>query len=551
MTAFNPKGMLALIKGGFERAVDEKPLLVCLLCAFGLSLPGLNWGVNECWNVDQMGHLKLKNFYMPEHYLKPPLHTYMNHLLVLGPFKQIMGGWFHIPKENQWQALLLGSRLLTLAMFCGFLSSLYYAVRLASSKSAAFVVCLILSTSAGILVFNRYLTADAPLLFWMGMSFAFAIRAALTGSIGNAVAAGLLAGLAGADKYNGLAAAAAIPAMLVVAQGWRFVKTPAPWLAGLAVPVGFVIGNPGCILDNKRFVEDFLYNSITTPVYDGSTLGTGYLKFLLCFPEIIGWPATIALVMLLVAAGVNAIGGGFSRAEWTLAAGAAAVFVLYFGVMGKFPRMGTRFVLPSVPFVLMLAVPVLRQIDWRRVFPSAILSLVLLYNVYSSIDVGFRFVGDPRMKALTWVSTNVPPGAILENSYAPDWRRIAGKKYRVQVMPTATGRASLFAKIFPANQSIRTGVERFETKYHQTTFTAEGLKSRNPDYVAFSEQVFQWSGDNDAQRFYAMLDREELGYSKIFEKRSRPPWPLTYPRHIDFMVDRMLIFQRATANTSK
>ena len=356
--------------------------------------------------------------------------------------------------------------------------------------------------------------------------------------------AGLLAGLAGADKYNGLGVAAAIPAALFAAHGWRFLKMRATWLAASAVPIGFIIGNPGCILDSKRFMEDFVYNSITTPIYDGSTVGTGYWKFFLCFPELIGWPATAGFVILLGVGIRMAARGQFSRAEWVLLAGAAAVFVFYYGVIGKFPRMGTRFVLPAVPYALILITPVLARIEWRRIFPGAALSFVLLYNFYSSIDVGLRFVNDPRMAALKWVAAHLPPESSFENSYAPAWQRIVGKKYRVSNMPAATGRTELFTKLLPNEKSIQTGLARFETPYDPITFTVEGLKSRNPDYVAFSSHVFEWSGDNDAQRFYAALDREELGYSKVFEQKARPPWPLTYPKRIDFLVDRMLILQR-------
>lgn len=292
-------------------------------------------------------------------------------------------------------------------------------------------------------------------------------------------------------------------------------------------------------------MEDFVYNSITTPIYDGSTIGTGYWKFFLCFPELIGWPATAGFVILLGFAILMAARGQFSLVEWVLLAGSAAVFVVYYGVIGKFPRMGTRFVLPAVPYALILITPVLARIEWRRIFPGTALSLVLLYNLYSSIDAGLRFAYDPRMAALDWVAANVPPATSFENSYAPAWQRIAGKKYRVSNMPAATGRTELFTKLLPNNKSIQNGLARFETPYDPTTFTIEGLKSRNPDYVAFSSHVFEWSGDNNAQRFYAALDREELGYLKVFEKNARQPWPLTYPKRIDFVVDRMLVFQRS------
>jgi hypothetical protein len=41
------------------RACVDSNLRICLLVATILSIPGITWGINECWNLDQMGHLKL------------------------------------------------------------------------------------------------------------------------------------------------------------------------------------------------------------------------------------------------------------------------------------------------------------------------------------------------------------------------------------------------------------------------------------------------------------------------------------------------------------
>jgi hypothetical protein len=532
------------IKTIFVNLLKEKPLILCLLCAVMLSLPGINWGVNECWNLDQMGHLKLRKDFLPTHYLKPPLHTYMNHILVLQPAKQVLGGWFRIPKEYHWPAYLIGSRILTLAMYCGFLVAIYFSVLATSGRTAAFLISILLASSSGILVFNRFLTADSPLLFWMCASFAFALRAGLSGSMVDAVIAGLLAGLATADKYNGLGVAAAIPCALFASQGWRFIFKPAPWLAALAIPAGFVLGNPGALMDTQRFVKDFLYNYLTTPVYDGSTEGTGYLKFLACFPNLIGWPASILLVILLAGSAICCMRGKIQSREWILLCAAAGVFGLYFVMIGKFPRMGARFVLPSVPFVLLLAAPALARMNWRRFTSKAILGAVVSYNVYASIDAGLRLAKDPRMEAVAWVSMNVPAGATIENSYAPDWRRIPERKYHVEQMPAATGRTELFTKILGNQKTIQEGLDRFESRYASDRFQAAGLASRKPDFVAFTTQVFEWSGDDDAQRFYAGLDREEFGYAKVYEKQARARWPFSYPERIDFLADRMIILKR-------
>ena len=212
-------------------------------------------------------------------------------------------------------------------------------------------------------------------------------------------------------------------------------------------------------------------------------------------------------------------------------------------MIGKFPRMGARFVLPSVPFILLLAVLALARMNWRTFTSKAILGAVVSYNFYASIDAGLRFAKDPRMEAVAWVSTNVPAGATIENSYATDWRRIPERKYHVEQMPAATGRTELFTKIFGNQKTIQEGLDRFEICFTSQTFQEAGLASRKPDFVAFTTQVLEWSGDDDAQPFYAGLDREEFGYSNVYEKQARERWPFSYSQHIDFLVDRMVILR--------
>ena len=540
--------MFQRIKSATRTFIAEKPLWVCLICAVALSCIGLNWGINECWNLDQMGHLKLRKDYMPAHYLKPP-PPHLHEPYFYTRSRQASHGGV-VPNLQGLPLARIFDRLTTpdLALFCGFLAAIYFSAKETSDLHAAFAITLILATSSGILVFNRFLTADSPLLFWMAISFAFAVRGGLRASNLDAVLAGLFAGLAAANKYNGLGVAAAIPAALFAAQGWRFIQRPAPWLAGLAIPVGFIVGCPGAVLDTRRFVDDFIYNYLTTPVYDGQSDGTGYVKFLACFPDLLGWPVTALLALFLLGTALVAVRGRLRSAEWILIASSLAVFGLYYLMIGKFPRMGTRFVLPAVPFLLLLAVPSLARVDWSRWAPKAVLGLLVLYNIYASIDAGLRFLNDPRMESIAWVKHNIPPESTIENSYAPDWRRIPERNYQVAQMPAATGRKELFTNILGNKKTIQEGLNRFEMNYDKDTFSKGGLDVRIPDYIAFTTQVFEWSGDDDAQRFYAAIDREEFGYLKVYEKEARQRWPIGYPLRIDFIADRMVILKRRTEN---
>jgi 4-amino-4-deoxy-L-arabinose transferase-like glycosyltransferase len=282
--------------------------------------------------------------------------------------------------------------LFTILLFCGSISLLYGTIRKSCGEKSASLLALILATSAGILQFNHWGTVDSPLLFWMLASFAFSIRASATGFLCDSILAGLLAGLAAADKYNGLGVAVALPVALLMHSGWRALYRMPLILGCLAVPLGFVIGCPGVIFDHDRFVQQFLYNLYTTPVYYGSTHKLGYLDFLASFPELIGLPASIALAGCVAGTILLLSRGSLSHTERTLVACAGIFFLGYYINIGSFPRMEARFVLPVVPFAFILGAPALQRIRMTEKVPSMLFSAIMVYNLICCFILGFRFL---------------------------------------------------------------------------------------------------------------------------------------------------------------
>lgn len=523
----------------------NRALTAALLLAIALSLIGANWGRVECWNLDNMAFRGVMPNFLPcGGYLKPPLHIYLNQTLVMKPaeaLRSVLGF------EHNWQypLQLWGARLVTLALFCGTIVLIYRTARESCGPRSAGVLALVTATSAGLIKFNHFATADSPLLFWMMASFALTMKAVRTGKTLDAIYAGLLAGLATADKYNGLGVAIAIPAAIVTFQGWKFLFGKQCWAAAFAVPLGFILGNPGAVFDTRNFVQDFLYNLYTTPVYDGKTSGAGYIDFLTCFPDLIGWPAAILIGIGLLITLFLLLRGRLSQNELAMVAASGAVFLFYYVTIGRFPRMADRFVLPVVPFVFLLAAPGFERIVWKQLLPVAGLTLVLAYNIFCSVEVGERFLSDPRMDAQIYALKNFPAGAVIENSYAPDWSRLTGLRVKAPHLPLVTGRAESFSKLFGQNSLIQHELEKHETTDYPTdTFTLEGLKKRNPDFVAFSDQVYKFTGNEQAQRFYHDLDVGKMGYVKVYEESWKPRTPWTYPHDIDFLAERMVILRK-------
>lgn len=524
-------------------------LVVALAAAVLLSLPGINWGRVECWNLDQMAHNRLRPDYLPKDYLKPPLHSYLHEFIVIAPVNQVISGWFRFPRETQYPFRLVGSRLLTVALYAAGVALLYFAVLRSFGAAAAGCSALLYATSAGILVFNRFLTVDSTLLFWMLASFGFSMAAARSGKLRDAAMAGLFAGLAAAAKYNGVLVAVALPVAIVILRGPGAMFGKLVWTGAGASIAGFAIGNPGLLLDTKRFFNDFWYNTATTPVYDGIVEGHGYWKFLAAFPEILGWPGSILLAVMLCVSAVALLSRRFDRSALAVFVAALVVALLYFALIGRFQRLPVRFALPVVPFLLIACAPAFAiaaavPLCWMRRALATAFGLILAYNIYSAWDAGMRFAGDGRHPAIEWMRANAFEGAVIESIYSPNWTRALPFKITQRNLPTATGRHEIFGRIFSGDSKIEENLKRFEPPVQRGLFTPEALGGRAPDFLTFSTQVFEWTGDEEVQKFFSALDEGRVpGWRKAFESTTRARSPLAYPVGIDFLTPRMIVIR--------
>ncbi len=520
-------------------------LWLALVLCFGFSLIGASWGKVEDWNPDQMAFRSVPNNLMVGDYLKPPLTTYAARLLILNPVDCIMKGMLHTKDKLRLEVRVIGVRILTILYLCAAVALLYFSILRCNGKTAASTIALIMSTSAGFVNYTHYGTADMPLVFWMVASFACAFHAALSGQLIFGIAAGLLAGLSAACKYNGLGVAVAIPVFFLFQDGPRALLKKNLWLASLAVPFGFVLGCPGAIFDHTRFVEDFLYNLYTTPVYGGDASHMGYGLFLYYIPSILGWPASIFLLCCITTSIFLLILRRLKKDEVLLLLAALAVFLFYFFTIGRFPRMEMRFVMPVVPFLLVATAPALSRIN--KQFLTVMLVPLIAYNLVCCLFLGGRFLNDPRVEACNWAEKNFKVGDVIESSYSPYWDDlIPGVK--VIHMPLFSGHTEQFKKIFGNNDVISKGLVKFAHDPSIEVFTSEALKKRNPDYVTFSFFAVTCSGDPLVKQYYEDHIAEKLGYHIIWQSGCRVPPQWAYPQLVDFIAPSMYILKKDKLN---
>ncbi|MGZ5504580.1 MAG: ArnT family glycosyltransferase [Chthoniobacterales bacterium] len=546
-------------------------LFVALLAAFAFSLHGIRWGRVEDWNPDQMALRRLSATLKPRGFLKPPFHTFVNHALVLWPMSLAESSAEAITKRKQNfdELKLLGSRLVVVAMFLGTVLIAYKIADEFYGRNAARIVALLFATSAGFFAYDHLLTADIPVVFWMILATMFAARIIREPRSNNYIFAGICTGLATATKYNGLAVGLALVVAHLLSKKWSW-RALFPdrrlWLGLFMVPVGFVAGNPYAILDWRKFSSDFAYNYAVAPRYGGES-GIGYDKFGQGIFNILGTPGGILVLLLAIVSILLLVRRKPDERASKCFLVCASVFVVYTLKIGAFPRVPTRFVLPAIPFLLLMIGPALQQHWLRGKWIYALFVPLLLYNCVCSFYVGKRFRDDPRTAAQSWMETNVRPGSRIESSAAsPHWSKLprlnavetSARKPKLSKaraeqtidlrMPHPNSRAELFAKVFEGDEDLIAAARQRESPPDLRQFTHEELESRNPDYIAV------YSADHSApiatvRQYYDDLLQEKFPYRIAFGRTSpKVPWWI-YPQDIDHLSGRITILTRADKTT--
>ena len=398
------------------------PLLAAaLLLAFLFCLQGITWGRVEDWNRSSIAMRSLRAL-RPSDYMKPPFHTYFNHVLVVWPIDGVMK-IAQVPKERMKisnSAKLIGSRLVTIALYLGTIALAYSFSRRSYGRFSAAIIAFAFATSAGFVAYAHFLTADMPLLFWMLAAFWAVHWLVSAPTTRNYAIAGFLIGIATATKYNGLAVGIAfLVAHFFATKGESFRRMILSRQLGIGlgmVLLGFYFGCPTAPYEPKRFWSDFIYNYTVTPRYSGQPDRANYLAALGRIPEIVGIPGAILIAVLAILSCILVLKRrDLSDAATRGFALSSAVFLLYILKIGTFPRTETRYVLPAVPFLILMIGPALQTFE-RRKWILALFVPVLIYNCICSYLVGKRFNNDPRLEAQLWMVKNVPQGSVVESS---------------------------------------------------------------------------------------------------------------------------------------
>lgn len=528
-------------------------LILSLVLGFFAGVQGFTWGRYDCLNLDKMAFQSVfdKNRlpFQPARYVKPPFYTYLNHFVARIPAMTVSSLFFWKKSHERYEIFLVVrtwvARALNLTMFAACTVAVFIAAREYYSLESARFSALLFATSAGFVPYQVFLTTDLAVIFMMLASFLFALRILNNPTMFNSVAAGLLAGLATATKYNGLAVAIALPIAHVLAcrSGNPLVeaiKRKSAWACGACVPLGFLLGNPYTLFDWEKFRADFLYNYTVTPVYNGATSGNGYRQFFISFYEIFGVPGSF-LIGFALTAGIGFVLIRLRKSKsWQLWLLAAAVFSLYTYKIGAFPRIETRFVLPAAPFLLMMAAAGFTVLLKARVLSIALFSAILCYNLVCCWWTGRLFANDPRNYIPEFAKQKLQNGGIVEWSKSNPKLEALPVKLQIYQIHTGLERAAMFDKMFVDNTEIHAMVKKKEVQVTPEWFSKESRKSRNTDYIIWSTIDL----DGIVRNHYEALFDESSGYRVIYDAKSPelPNW--VYPTRTEFTRNRTTIWEK-------
>lgn len=366
--------------------------------------------------------------------------------------------------------------------------------------------------------------SDGALAFWISASFLLAARGRRSEHPGWLLASGLLAGLAGAAKYPGMAVVVAplwVSLFAVAPPGGEGAKATSGlrppgrilWMASgvlLFFTIGLFAGSPRSVLEWELSLESIQTSSeVIYALGSGSTLptdgllGTRYLyQLLVALPFSLG-----ALAWVLATLGLVSM---------TRSAPRPAILILtfvipYFAVIGGSSAVFARYCLPLAPFLCVgagfLSIRLLQAPGWRRGLAGVVVGAAIVHALLFAYRQADGFVDENRSEVVSWLeartsrSLDPRPRAEKPKVGVPNFsRRYDGVLSRIREIP------SVRLVGMPPD--------------------AAQLAKAAPDYLVLSmpflmRALRQEAGEGGS--FWRDLSEEELGYRRVavFEPRFR------------------------------
>lgn len=263
---------------------------------------------------------------------------------------------------------------------------------------------------------SHFGVTDIGLTFWCALAFLVAVVAYRAPSLSAFLVGGLTVGFAIGTKFNGAVVGAAfiVTAALIAWERQVPALRAFAWLcaAGTASLVGFFASSPYSILNARKTVAAFLYESSHVHGghfgFDVSAPGWQYHRGLYQLVAAFPFSFGVALYLLVLAGLVWFIARASTAERWMLLGFPA----LYLGVTATWVFVPIRYYLPVAAMLLLAtAWSVDRALDRWPVVTHVVVGLVGVYTLVFGATLVARFSSDTRIEAAEWAATTLPANA--------------------------------------------------------------------------------------------------------------------------------------------
>ncbi len=390
-------------------------LFAVLALAFGLRIVGIQFGLPYLYHADEpivVNHaLAFGGGDLNPHFFKiPPLVSYL--LFGVYGIYFLLGRLCGVfPSIHEFEQLFYTDPtsfyLIARVLFGAFLGTLsvYALYRMAKrfwSMETALLAGLFFATCFLHVRDSHYIYADIPLVLVLILGFIQILKLSENPERWPLhLKVGVLIGLAVATKYNGIFLV--LPYFWICIRQLNWKKWVPVWLLTACAVLGvFFLLNPYALLDRSFFLRELLLQS-------QSNQGVSWWHYLTY-----SLPGALGGYLLLV----SLLGVGQALMSRDPKNEAVAVYALgYYAVLCYFGQPYDRYVLPLLPFLILLAANFLGRLRYKPLIYSAAIFLILppLLTVMQFNRIMLQ--EDVRTVAKKWIEQTIPEGRKI----ALDW----------------------------------------------------------------------------------------------------------------------------------
>jgi hypothetical protein len=487
-------------------------ILMCGIAAVSLAynLIGIRWGLPALWYPDEPETIEQIVIPMARHFDPNPhifhkgsLYYYFL-ILILSPYFAFLK-LFHVSSENYERLVsqvTLISRVATACVGGAGVAVMHRIGRRIRGPAAGMTAAFLLAVNLLYAGYAHFAYMEVPMLVLMMVSLLFALRHADTGRPADLRLSAFIGGLAVSAKFN-----AGLPIMVFLliihlnrtraGSGFRpklrlFFSRELFASIGLAA-LGFICGTPFAIFDFRTFASYMIKQSIIAregyKVFTASSSWSAGLELLV---KSLGAPMAVAAFFATLHACVR-----WFREKDVKTACILFPPILYYIYIGTLRIAAIRYILPMIPFMLLL----LALVDLRKYRKSVRIPLLALFlaitaqTAVSSFLAVREFTSDTRNSAEQWISGNLPKGCKVEmyayKTYLPKFPAgLAAYRLTPNFVTESEGyerfkRNGSAGVILPDAAQSATAQAKDEPD-NREAFTESALKSRNPDFIVLS-----------------------------------------------------------------